>query len=417
MTKDWTLGSTSERYETGGRGAATISTGHGDHGGVSYGAYQLSSRAGTLREYLQQSNYGEQFAGLTPATPAFNAKWKELARTDPGFAADQHDYIRSSHYEAERDRLKARGIDLSERGPAVQDALWSTSVQLRALTPAIVEKGLKQKFGPDYALERLSDRDIVEAIQDYKIEHNQRLFRSSPESWTGLLNRARHEKEDLVALAEGREPVRGEKARAPASAEVERAQTALNALGIGDRDGQPLEVDGRLGARSREAVKAFQQAHELDPDGRLNPRTLQALDAALAQHAAKAHGPRIDERGHRDHALYLQAAAGLEKLGGDFARRETLERAAATMAYEARIGGLQRIDHIVPSADGRRLFAVEGDPLDPSHRRAVADKAQAVAQTLQETTRALEQDAPARAPSPPTAPQPLAPTQAAPVPL
>lgn len=417
MTKDWTLGSTSERYETGGRGAATISTGRGDHGGVSYGAYQLSSRAGTLREYLQQSSYGEQFAGLTPATPAFNAKWKELARSDPGFAADQHDYIRRSHYEAERDRLKARGIDLSERGPAVQDALWSTSVQLRALTPAIVEKGLKQKFGPDYSLERLSDRDIVEAIQDYKIEHNQRLFRSSPESWAGLLNRARHEKEDLVALAEGREPVRGEKARAP-SADVERAQAALNALGIGDRDGQPLEVDGRLGARSREAVKAFQQAHGLDPDGRLNPHTLQALDAALAQRTAAAHGPRIDERGHRDHALYLQAAAGLEKLGGDFARRETLQRAAATMAYEARIGGLQRIDQIVPSADGRRLFAVEGDPLDPSHRRAVADKAQAVAQTLQETTRALEQDAPARAASPPSAtPQPHAPRQTAPVPL
>ncbi|MBN7136183.1 hypothetical protein A7A76_15690 [Lysobacter enzymogenes] len=415
MTKDWTLGSTSERYETGGRGAATISTGRGDHGGVSYGAYQLSSRAGTLREYLQQSRYGEQFAGLTAATPEFNAKWKELARSDPGFAADQHDYIRRSHYEAERDRLKARGIDLSDRGPAVQDALWSTAVQLRTLTPTIVEKGLKQKFGPDYALERLSDRDIVEAIQDYKIEHNRRLFRSSPESWTGLLNRARHEKEDLVALAEGREPVRGEKARAPASAEVERAQAALNALGIGDRDGRPLEVDGRLGARSREAVKAFQQAHELDPDGRLNPRTLHALDAALAQRTAAAHGPRIDERGHPDHALYLQAAAGLEKLGGDFARRDTLERAAATMAYEARIGGLQRIDHIVASADGRRLFAVEGDPSDPSHRRAVADRAQAVAQTLQETTRALEQDAPARAPSPPATP--LAPTRAAPASL
>jgi len=417
MTKDWTLGSTSERYETSGRGAATISTGRGDHGGVSYGAYQLSSRAGTLHEYLQQSRYGEQFAGLTPTTPAFNAKWKELARSDPGFAADQHDYIHRSHYQAERDRLKARGIDLSDRGPAVQDALWSTAVQLRALTPGIVEKGLRQKFGPDYVLERLSDRDIVEAIQDYKIEHTRRLFRSSPEAWPGLLDRARHEKQDLVALAEGREPARAEKARAPASADVERAQAALNALGIGDRDGRPLDVDGRLGARSREAVKAFQQAQGLDQDGRLNPRTLQALDATLAERATAAQGPRIDERGHRDHALYLQAAAALEKLGGDFARGDARERAAATMAYEARIGGLQRIDHIVPSADGRRLFAVEGDPLDPSHRRAVVDKAQAVAQTLQETTRALEQDAPARTPSPPATPQPAAPAQAAPVPL
>ncbi|QWP75714.1 peptidoglycan-binding protein [Lysobacter sp. K5869] len=411
MTTDWTLGSTSERYETGSRGAATISTGKGDHGGVSYGAYQLSSRVGTLREYLDQSRYGERFAGLTPATPAFNARWRELARTDPGFAADQHDFIRDSHYRVQCDRLKARGIDLSERGPAVQDALWSTSVQLRALTPQIVQKGLEEKFGPDYRLDRLSDRDIVEAIQDYKIQHNERLFRRSPEAWGGLLNRARHEKEDLVALAEGREPVREAPTRTPRSAEVERAQNALNALGIGDREGRPLDVDGRLGARSREALQAFQRAHGLDDDGRLSKATLQALDAAVAERTPpEPRTPRIDERGHPDHALYLQAAAGLEKLGG-FRSRDQLERAAATLACEARAGGLQRIDQVLQSADGQRLFAVEGDPHDPAHRHAVADKAQAVAQSVQESTRALEQDAPAQAPARPhaetKAPQPM----------
>ncbi|QQP96795.1 peptidoglycan-binding protein [Lysobacter enzymogenes] len=414
MTKDWKLGSTSEHYETGGRGAATVSTGNGDHGGVSYGAYQLSSRAGTLREYLQQSDYRDRFAGLTPATPAFNARWKELARTDPGFAADQHEYIKSSHYEAERDRLKARGIDLRDRGPAVQDALWSTSVQLRALTPGIVEKGLKEKFGPDYRLDRLSDRDIVEAIQDYKLHHTERLFRSSPEAWEGLRNRARHEKQDLVALAEGRAPDRHERAQAPRSAEVERAQAALNALGIGDREGRPLELDGRLGARSREALQAFQRERGLHDDGRLDASTLRALDAAVAAQSAQApQGPRLDQRGHPDHALYLQASAALEKFGDAFGQREDRQRAAATMAYEARIGGLQRIDHVLLSPDGRRLFAVEGDPHDPSHRRAVADKAQACAQSVQESTRALAQDAQAMAPAhaQPAAAQSSAPRQ------
>lgn len=42
----WHLGMTSARRESGGRGAETISTGKGDHGGVSYGTYQLSSKAG-----------------------------------------------------------------------------------------------------------------------------------------------------------------------------------------------------------------------------------------------------------------------------------------------------------------------------------------------------------------------------------
>ena len=46
MAKEWALGDTSQRYETGNRGAGTISTGKGDHGGVSYGSYQLSSKTG-----------------------------------------------------------------------------------------------------------------------------------------------------------------------------------------------------------------------------------------------------------------------------------------------------------------------------------------------------------------------------------
>ncbi|HFP9633493.1 TPA: hypothetical protein ACHOQV_005292, partial [Escherichia coli] len=44
----WPLGKTSERYESGGRGPGVISSGKGDHGGVSYGMYQLSSKMGTV---------------------------------------------------------------------------------------------------------------------------------------------------------------------------------------------------------------------------------------------------------------------------------------------------------------------------------------------------------------------------------
>jgi hypothetical protein len=41
----WTLGQTSEKYESGGRGAGTINdyTNSGDYGGASYGAYQYAS--------------------------------------------------------------------------------------------------------------------------------------------------------------------------------------------------------------------------------------------------------------------------------------------------------------------------------------------------------------------------------------
>ena len=145
----WHLGMTSARHESGRRGAETISTGKGDHGGVSYGAYQLSSKSGTLREYLDQSRYEKEFVGLSPATDEFNAKWTQLARTDPAFGQDQHDFIKITHYDKQIYALKAGGLDLSDRGPAVQDAIWSTSVQYRALTPSLFRNGLEAKFGDD----------------------------------------------------------------------------------------------------------------------------------------------------------------------------------------------------------------------------------------------------------------------------
>ena len=161
---NWTLGQTSAQYETGGRGAATISSGKGDRGGVSYGSYQLSSKMGTLQEYLDSSPYGKHFEGLAPTSREFNEKWRELARTDPGFAKDQHDFIKKTHYDPQLARLEKSGVDLTDRGPAVQDALWSTSVQFRNLTPRIVMRGLEEKFGsvpfrverPDHVVSRAS---------------------------------------------------------------------------------------------------------------------------------------------------------------------------------------------------------------------------------------------------------------------
>jgi hypothetical protein len=94
ITNDWYLGKTSATHETSGRGVETISTGKGDSGGVSYGAYQLSTNRKTVDEYLEQSAYKDHFSGLRPATDAFNTKWRELATSDPGFAAEQHEFIR-----------------------------------------------------------------------------------------------------------------------------------------------------------------------------------------------------------------------------------------------------------------------------------------------------------------------------------
>ncbi|BAV95868.1 peptidoglycan-binding domain-containing protein [Lysobacter enzymogenes] len=413
MAKEWALGDTSQRYETGNRGAGTISTGKGDHGGVSYGSYQLSSKTGTLREYLDQSPYRDQFAGMTPATPEFNAKWRELAKTDPAFAQDQHEFIRKTHYDVQVNKLEKRGIDLSDRGPAVQDALWSTSVQFRNLTPGIVEKGLKEKFGNDYKLDKLSDKDIVEAIQDYKIEHNKQLFSKSPKLWDSLEQRAQNEKADLVKLAErertqGERPDRSDTDKSkPASAReadaerIREAQNALNALGVKDARGHALEADGKLGPRTREAVEAFQKEHGLTANGRLDADTAKAIGTAAQQRSPA--GPDMADPSHRYNEMYKQALGGIEKLGPQTGLNDEQKRnAAAAIVYEARVQRppLDSIDHVVASQDGKKLFAVEGNLQDPSHKRLVADTAQAGAQPVAQSTKALDQDEPQKKQAP-----------------
>lgn len=161
----WTLGQTSSRYETSGRGPGTVSTGAGDHGGVSYGSYQLSTNEGTVQEFLRHNpTIGARLAGLRPGTEAFSRRWRELAAADPqGFHGAQHDFIQHKFYDVQMQRLQDVGIDLSLRGAAVQDMLWSTSVQFRGLTRGIVQGALD---GKDLA--SMSDVDIVSAVQVYK---------------------------------------------------------------------------------------------------------------------------------------------------------------------------------------------------------------------------------------------------------
>lgn len=210
--------------------------------------------------------------------------------------------------------------------------------------------------------------------------------------------------------------------------DVRELQAALN------RNGANLPVTGTFDPQTTEAVKAFQRSHNLDDDGIAGTNTLKALGigqpgqtpAAPAQGQAPAEAapavatpttpenapvpadascpvpatparpgePSMSDPTHPDNAMYRQALTGLEKLGSQagFDGRESLERAAATMVYEARVSGLSRIDHIVQSADGTRIFAVQGELQDPSHRRVVADKDQATTQSVEQTTQALAQD-------------------------
>ena len=195
----WFLGKTSKRYESGSGGPATISSGVGDPGGISYGSYQLSTTKGTLAEYLKYSdNYNHAFDGLKPKTKEFDQKWKELANNDPQFHQSQHEFIALKHYQPQLQALKQAGFDFSERGKAVQDMVWSLAVQHRDYT---VDKIKRAQDESGLNFKTATDAEIIEAVYDSKLRHYKQDFRrSSPQVQEGVRKRILSEKADLLRL-------------------------------------------------------------------------------------------------------------------------------------------------------------------------------------------------------------------------
>lgn len=127
------LGKLSERYESGSNGVGTVSSGAADPGGVSYGIWQLSSKAGTAAAFVaaEGERWRADFGGTTPGSAAFSQAWKRIAAREPqAFAAAQHAFIERTHYRPAVAAVRsATVLDLDSRHAAVRDATWSVAVQ------------------------------------------------------------------------------------------------------------------------------------------------------------------------------------------------------------------------------------------------------------------------------------------------
>jgi hypothetical protein len=210
----WQIGQTSEKYESGGKGAGTINayTGAagGDLGGASYGTYQFASflpavmNTGKARpsaknspviQFLNTSKFKDKFAGLEPATAAFDAKWTEIANTFKAeFKNEQHDYIQKKYYNVAISNLQRQGLDMTKYGPAVQDLVWSGAVQFG---PANISAFTESLSGKSI----LTDKDIVTLVSEWKINNVATLFKSSSaDIKAGVKSRYQSEKQALLSL-------------------------------------------------------------------------------------------------------------------------------------------------------------------------------------------------------------------------
>src|SRR5678815_3943944 len=122
------LGILSAKYETGGRGPGTVSSGVGDPGGVSYGSYQMATKTGTAKRFVTQSSFPwlRDFQNLTPGTADFSSCWKRIAnnQTDE-FQKCQHEYIKKTHYDLLVAKILSEdSLDTNTRSNALQNAVW-----------------------------------------------------------------------------------------------------------------------------------------------------------------------------------------------------------------------------------------------------------------------------------------------------
>jgi hypothetical protein len=157
------LGSLSEKYESGGRGPATVSTGKGDAGGVSYGTYQLSSKVGRADQFVQKY-YAEEFKGLKSGTVEFTARWRMLAKTQPDqLRAKEHEFIKNTHYDPlVKSIARSLMLNVIQRSGALQNVVWSTAVQHGPGT-RVVDTALKPLL-KEKTLADLTDAQIIRAI-------------------------------------------------------------------------------------------------------------------------------------------------------------------------------------------------------------------------------------------------------------
>lgn len=200
------LGTLSAKYETGGRGPGTVSTGAGDPGGVSYGSYQMATKMGTVARFIAQAGFpwARDFAGLAPGTAQFTAVWKRIAANQTAeFQHAQHAFIKATHYDLLCAKVRSENkVDINTRSGAVQDVVWSTAVQHGGATPIIGRAIATLKCDcsdPTY------DKQLIYAVYAErgrkKPDGNLAYFsKSSPSVQAGVARRFRDEQVDALAM-------------------------------------------------------------------------------------------------------------------------------------------------------------------------------------------------------------------------
>lgn len=196
------VGFVSRSFESKGN-AATVSSGIGDAGGVSYGTYQLSSRKGNnglspVDEFLVQSAYKDKFKGLAAGSSAFSKVWTSLGST-PEFAQEQQSYIKRKYYDQVLRSSVSKSARLEKRGAAIQEMVFSTSVQYGAT-------GAREVFEAAGISGAMSDKEIIKRVQKAKQVRLDEKDQKKKRNYKSVSGRIATEEKVLTTIAEAEAP-------------------------------------------------------------------------------------------------------------------------------------------------------------------------------------------------------------------
>lgn len=192
------IGALAAKYEARKlQGPGTISSGRGDPGGVSYGAFQMNSNGQVVQDFVKSpeaSAWAGRFRGKAPVTKPFDDEWRAIAAADPvGFESAQRAYIVRANYSpgAATVRRNAR-YELDQASPAVRQAFFATAVQHGAsgggglLVKAVQAVDARMKRSdPRY------EPALINALYDYRTEQRRTFARNARAKAAELIRRNR----------------------------------------------------------------------------------------------------------------------------------------------------------------------------------------------------------------------------------
>lgn len=197
-----TLGLRASKYESN-LDPSSISNTPGDYGGKSYGAWQFSSKTGSLDSFinsLKETN-PNVYSRLSSAKATdgntfgnnFDAAWKSLAASSKdGFLSLQQNYIKQTYYDKVAQDLKSKfDFDLNQKSAALKESVWST----------VVQHGVG---GANAIFSKLNlnnnDRNIINNLYNERQKVDLYFRNCSSEVKQGVYNRFVREKQDMLSM-------------------------------------------------------------------------------------------------------------------------------------------------------------------------------------------------------------------------